>query len=174
MVWVTVVALLQASVMVYVLVNVIGQEPVAVPSTLVTTKLASVVQLSDIVKPAASNATTVVNAAGASAEVHPLAFTAGNVPAKTGAVVSLMLMVWVHEVVFKTVFSPVSLISLLFGSAYSVIVKVRITFALHPGSLPFAAVISTTPHPTTSIIPFPFPNAWNWAVVYDVCEGKSA
>ena len=79
--------------MVYVLVNVIGHVPLAVPSTLVTTKFASVVQLSDIVKPAASNAATVVNAVGASAEVHPLAFTAGNVPVTTGAVVSLMLMV---------------------------------------------------------------------------------
>ena len=87
------VALLQASVIVYVLVNVIGHVPVAVPSTLVTTKLASVVQLSDIVKPAASNAATVVIAAGASAIAQPVAFTAGNVPVTTGAVVSLMLIV---------------------------------------------------------------------------------
>ena len=58
------VALLQASLIVYVLVNVIGHVPVAVPSELVTTKLASVVQLSEIVNPAASNAVTVVIDAG--------------------------------------------------------------------------------------------------------------
>ena len=56
--------LLQASVIVYVLVKVIGHVPIAVPSELVTTKLASVVQLSDIAKPAASNAATVVIAVG--------------------------------------------------------------------------------------------------------------
>ena len=85
--------MLQASVIVYVLVNVIGQVPVAVPSELVTTKLASVVQLSVIVNPAASNAVTVVIDDGASVIVQPLAFTAGNVPVTTGAVVSLMLIV---------------------------------------------------------------------------------
>ena len=139
--------------------KVVGQVPEATPSTLVTTKLASDVQLSEIVKPAASNATTVVIAAGAAVVEQPLAFTADNVPVTTGTVVSFMLMVCVQEVVFNTVFSPISLISLLFGSAYSVIVKVRVTFALHPESLPFAAVISKTPHPTTSIIPFPSPSA---------------
>ena len=41
--------------MVYVLVKVIGHIPVAVPSELVTTKFASVMQLSEIVKPAVSN-----------------------------------------------------------------------------------------------------------------------
>ena len=79
--------------MVYVLVNVIGQEPEAEPSELVTTKFASVVQLSEIVKPAASNADTVVKAAGASVTEQPIAFTAVNVPVTTGTVVSLMLMV---------------------------------------------------------------------------------
>ena len=73
--------------------NEIGHVPEAVPSTLVTTKLASVVQLSEIVKPAASNAATVVKAAGASVTEQPLAFTADNVPVTTGKVVSLMLMV---------------------------------------------------------------------------------
>ena len=122
MVWVAVVAFPQASVIVYVLVKVIGQVPLAVPFTLVTTKFASAVQLSEIVKPAASNADTVVIADGAAVVEHPLAFTAAKVPVTTGAVVSLMLMVWVHVVVFITVFSPASLTSLLFGSAYSVIV----------------------------------------------------
>jgi len=90
---VAVVALLHASVMVYVLVNEIGQVPVAVPSELVTTKFASVVQLSEIVKPAASNAATVVKATGASVTEQPLAFTVDNVPVTTGKVVSFMLMV---------------------------------------------------------------------------------
>ena len=60
--------------------NEIGQVPVVVPSTLVTTKFASVVQLSEIVKPAASNAATVVKATGASVTEQPLAFTANNIP----------------------------------------------------------------------------------------------
>ena len=92
------------------------------PSELVTTKFASDVQLSEIVKPAASNADTVVMAVGASVSEQPVAFTTVNVPVTTGAVVSLMLMVCVQVVVFKMVFSPESLTSLLFGSAYSVIV----------------------------------------------------
>ena len=84
--------------MVYVLVNEIGQVPLAVPSTLVTTKFASVVQLSEMVKPAASNAATVVMAVGASVNEQPVAFTTGNVPVTTGAVVSLILMVCVAVV----------------------------------------------------------------------------
>ena len=79
--------------MVYVLVKVIGQEPEAVPSELVTTKFASVVQLSEMVTPAASNAATVVKATDASVTEQPLAFTAAKVPVTTGAVVSFMLMV---------------------------------------------------------------------------------
>jgi len=79
--------------MVYVLVNEIGQVPVAAPSELVTTKFASVVQLSEMVKPAVSNAATVVKAAGASVTEQPLAFTADNVPVTTGKVVSFILMV---------------------------------------------------------------------------------
>ena len=79
--------------MVYVLMNEIGQEPEAEPSELVTTKFASVVQLSEIVNPAASNAATVVKATGASVIEQPLAFTANNVPVTTGTVVSLILMV---------------------------------------------------------------------------------
>ena len=102
--------------------KVIGHVPVAVPSELVTTKFASAVQLSEIVKPAVSNAVTVVIADGAAAIEQPSVFEAVKVPVTTGAVVSLMLMVCVQVVVFKTVFSPASLISLLFGSAYSVIV----------------------------------------------------
>ena len=122
MVCVAVVALLQASFIVYVLIKVIGHVPEDVPSELVTTKFASKVQLSEIVRPAASNAATVVIAAGASVSEQPVAFTAGNVPVTTGAVVSLILIVCVQVVVFKIVFSPESLTSLLFGSAYSVIV----------------------------------------------------
>ena len=87
------VALLQVSLIVYVLVNVIGHVPVAVPSELVTTKLASVVQLSEIVNPAASNAVTVVIATGASVIEQPFVLAAGNVPVTTGAVVSLTLIV---------------------------------------------------------------------------------
>ena len=102
--------------------KVIGHVPVAVPSELVTTKLASIEQLSEMVKPAASNAVTVVIADGAAEIEHPVAFEAVKLPNTTGTLVSLMLMVCVQEVVFKTVFSPASLISLLFGSAYSVIV----------------------------------------------------
>ncbi len=90
---VTVVALLQASVIVYVLVKVIGHVPVAVPSELVTTKFASAVQLSEIVKPAVSNAVTVVIADGAAAIEQPSVFEAVKVPVTTGAVVSLMLIV---------------------------------------------------------------------------------
>ena len=80
--------MLQASFMVYVLVKVIGHVPVAVPSELVTTKFTSVVQLSEIVKPAISNAATEVIAAGASAIEQPFIFTAGNMPIITGRVVS--------------------------------------------------------------------------------------
>ena len=160
--------------MVYVLVNEIGHVPEAVPSTLVTTKFASVVQLSEIVKPAASNAATVVKATGASVNEQPFAFTADNVPVTTGTVVSFILIVCEQVVVFTIVFSPESLTSLLFGSAYSVIVYVLIIFALQPGLLSFDAIISKTPHPTTSIIPSPLPSVWNSAIVYEVSEGKSA
>ena len=52
----------------------------------------------------------------------PDTFKPDKVPVIVGAVVSLILIVWVQLVVCKIVFSPASLISLLFGSAYSVIV----------------------------------------------------
>ncbi len=90
---VAVVALLQASFMVYVLVNEIEQVPEAVPSTLVTTKFASEVQLSEIDNPAVSKAAIEVIAAGASAIEQPFIFEAVKVPVTTGAVVSLMLIV---------------------------------------------------------------------------------
>ena len=79
--------------MVYVLVKVIGHVPVAVPSELVTTKFTSVVQLSEIVKPTASNCETVVIAAGASVIKQPFVFEAVKVPVTIGEVVSLMLFV---------------------------------------------------------------------------------
>ena len=90
---VTVVALLQASFTVYVLVKVIGHVPVAVPSELVTTKFASAVQLSEMVMPDVSNAVTVVIADGAAVIEQPVVFEAVKVPVTTGAVVSLMLIV---------------------------------------------------------------------------------
>jgi hypothetical protein len=79
--------------MVYVLVKVIGHVPEAVPSELVTTKFASEVQVSEIVRPAASNAATEVIAAGASAIEQPFIFEAVKVPVTTGEVVSLIVMV---------------------------------------------------------------------------------
>jgi hypothetical protein len=79
--------------MVYVLVKVIGHVPEAVPSELVTTKFASEVQVSEIVRPAASNAATVVIAVGASAIEQPFIFEAVKVPVTTGEVVSLMVIV---------------------------------------------------------------------------------
>ena len=99
-VWVAVVAFPQTSVIVYVLVKVIGQVPLAVPSTLVTTKFESIVQLSVMVKPADSNADTVVIAVGASETEQPLAVNAVKVPVTTGAVVSLIFIVWVAVVAF--------------------------------------------------------------------------
>ena len=56
-----------------------------------------------------------------------------------------IINVCVQVCVFKTVFSPKSLISLLFGSAYSVTVKVLVTFPSQTESAVFNAVISTTP-----------------------------
>ena len=79
--------------MVYVLVKVIGHVPEAVPSELVTTKFTSVVQLSEIVKPAASNAATEVSATGASAIEQPFIFEVVKVPVTTGEVVSFIVMV---------------------------------------------------------------------------------
>jgi hypothetical protein len=79
--------------MVYVLVKVIGHVPEAVPSELVTTKFTSVVQLSEILNPAISNAATEVIAAGASAIEQPFIFEAVKVPVTTGEVVSLIVMV---------------------------------------------------------------------------------
>ena len=90
---VTVVALLQASVIVYVLVKVIVHVPRAVPSELVTTKFASVVQLSEMVNPAASNCETEVIAIEASVIEQPFEATGFKVPVTIGVVVSLMLMV---------------------------------------------------------------------------------
>ena len=78
--------------------KVIGHVPVAVPSELVTTKFASAVQLSEIVKPAVSNAVTVVIADGAAAIEQPSVFEAVNVPVTTGAVVSLILIICVTVV----------------------------------------------------------------------------
>ena len=68
---VTVVWLLHASVMVYVLVITSGHVPVDV-SVNATTKLASAVQLSAIVIPNVSNPATVVCAAGASVATQPV------------------------------------------------------------------------------------------------------
>ncbi len=73
--------------------KVIGHVPVAVPSELVTTKFASVVQLSEMVKPAASNAATEVIAIEASVIEQPFEATGFKVPVTIGVVVSLMLMV---------------------------------------------------------------------------------
>ena len=88
-----VVELPQISVIVYVLTKVIGHVPVAVPFVCVTTKFASEVQVSEIVRPAASNCETVVIAIGASATEQPFEVTIINVPVTTGAVVSLIVMV---------------------------------------------------------------------------------
>ena len=93
MVCVAVVALLQASFMVYVLVKVIGHVPEAVPSELVTTKFASEVQVSEIVRPAASNCETVAIAIGASATEQPFEVAVIKVPVTTGEVVSFIVMV---------------------------------------------------------------------------------
>ena len=79
--------------MVYVLVNVIGHVTEAVPSELVTTKFTSVVQLSEIVKPAASNCETVAIAIGASATEQPFEVAVIIVPVTTGEVVSFIVMV---------------------------------------------------------------------------------
>ena len=68
---VTVVWLLQASVMVYVLVITSGHVPIDV-SVNATTKLASAVQLSAIVIPNVSSPATVVCAAGASVATQPV------------------------------------------------------------------------------------------------------
>ena len=74
-----------------------GQVPVGAESLEVTVKLASAVQLSDIagfpVK--ASNAATVVTAAGTSAVVQPSTVWAVSVPVMVGAVVSFMFIVCV-------------------------------------------------------------------------------
>jgi hypothetical protein len=72
---------------------VIGQEPLAAPSTLVTVKLASAVQLSEIATPSASKAATVVNAAGRELAEQPLTGVDGIVPVITGAVLSTVLFI---------------------------------------------------------------------------------
>ena len=85
----------QGSVTLYVLVITIGQVPVLV-CVLVTTRLASMAQLSPIrIPPAnASKAATVVTAAGALATVHPSTFVGVRLPVTDGGVVSVILMVW--------------------------------------------------------------------------------
>jgi hypothetical protein len=99
-VWFAVEVLLQASFTVYVRVMVIGQVPTGAPSELVTTRLASAVQLSEIAKPIPSNAATVFTAAGAEAEVQPTTFAAVIVPVMTGTVLSKVLVIFcVHVLV---------------------------------------------------------------------------
>ena len=84
---VTVVWLLQASVMVYVRVITSGQVPVDV-SVNATTKLASVVQLSEIVIPNVSSPATVVCAAGAAVIEQPDRTFKEIVPVTTGEILS--------------------------------------------------------------------------------------
>ena len=83
--------LLHKSVIVYVRVIMIGQVPVTA-SEKVTTKAASAVQLSEIVKPNPSKAATVVTAVGASVATQP---TIGvtTVPVATGAILSSIVTV---------------------------------------------------------------------------------
>ena len=89
----------------YVLVITIGQVPIGAESLELTVKLASAVQLSDMagfpVK--ASNAATVVTAAGTSAAVQPSMVCAVSVPVMVGDVVSFTIIVWVTWILFPLV-----------------------------------------------------------------------
>ncbi len=80
--------MLHASFTVYVLTNVIGHVPVGAPSTLVTVRLASAVQLSEIATPNASKEATDVTAAGSALAEQPLTGVEGIVPVITGDVAS--------------------------------------------------------------------------------------
>jgi hypothetical protein len=85
---------------VYVLTTVIGHEPVGAPSTLVTVRLASAVQLSEIATPNASKEATDVTADGTTLAEQPLTGVEGIVPVIVGTCVSTVrLIVWVQEAV---------------------------------------------------------------------------
>jgi hypothetical protein len=97
---VTVELLLHASFTVYVLTTVIGHVPVGAPSTLVTVRLASAVQLSEIATPNASKEATDVTADGTTLAEQPLTGVEGIVPVIVGTCVSTVrLIVWVQEAV---------------------------------------------------------------------------
>ena len=81
-------------------------------------------QLSLIFNP--TKLATFVTAAGAT-PLQASTVNGANVPEITGGVVSLTVIVCVQVAVFKIVFSPESLNRLLFVSAYSVTVYVRVT-----------------------------------------------
>ena len=87
---------------------------------------------------------------------------AGKACTKAGAIVSSTVIFCVQVVVFNTVFSPVSLISLLLLSTYSVTIYVLVMVC---GQVPaFAlllAVISITPQGLFPISPFAFPKDSN-------------
>ena len=82
----------QASVTVYVRDTTIGQVPVPA-SLLATTRFASVVQTSLMLRPSASRPDTVVSAAGAALAEQPSTVVAAIVPVIAGAVVSSILIV---------------------------------------------------------------------------------
>ena len=93
MVCVTVLLLLHWSVTVYVLMIVMGQVPVGVPSLLDTERFASEVQLSLIVTPIASSSATVVLAAGLSLAEQPSTFSVCKAPVIDGASTSFTVTV---------------------------------------------------------------------------------